>query len=150
MRGYAVGSFGEAPEIDQLPAPAADDAVLIRVTFAGVNPGSAQDAALPAWRDKCKYSAGRLWIVVRSVCQLLQDRDSAGIARAEASAPVTAIIEGERSAVGHRRNVPGRKAGSKSRRRVGRCGGSRGISGRGRLDQRSGHPLASKTAIGSR
>jgi hypothetical protein len=57
MRGYAVGSFGEAPEIDQLPAPAADDAVLIRVTFAGVNPGSAQDAALPAWRDKCKYSA---------------------------------------------------------------------------------------------
>ena len=38
MRGYAVGSFGEAPEIHQLPVPAADDAVLIRVTFAGVNP----------------------------------------------------------------------------------------------------------------
>jgi len=38
MRGYAVRGFGEAPEIDQLPVPAADDAVLIHLTFAGVNP----------------------------------------------------------------------------------------------------------------
>jgi Bacterial regulatory proteins, gntR family/Phage integrase, N-terminal SAM-like domain len=48
------------------------------------------------------------------------------------------------------RNIPGQEGGSKLRRRVGPCCGSRGISGRGRLDQRSGHPLASKTAIGSR
>ena len=32
----------------------------------------------------------------------------------------------------------------------GPCRGLRGISGGGRLDQRVGHPLASKTAIGSR
>jgi NADPH:quinone reductase len=38
MRGYVVRSFGEAPDIHQLPVPAADDAVLVRVRFAGINP----------------------------------------------------------------------------------------------------------------
>jgi NADPH:quinone reductase-like Zn-dependent oxidoreductase len=38
MRGYAVGGFGEAPDIRQLPIPSDDDAILIRVRFAGVNP----------------------------------------------------------------------------------------------------------------
>jgi NADPH:quinone reductase-like Zn-dependent oxidoreductase len=38
MRAFAVRSFGEAPAIHNLPVPAADDALLIRVTYAGVNP----------------------------------------------------------------------------------------------------------------
>ncbi len=38
MRAFAVRSFGEAPGVYDLPAPAADGAFLIRVTYAGVNP----------------------------------------------------------------------------------------------------------------
>jgi NADPH:quinone reductase-like Zn-dependent oxidoreductase len=38
MRAFAVRSFGEPPSIHDLPVPAADGAVLIRVRFAGVNP----------------------------------------------------------------------------------------------------------------
>ena len=38
MRAFAVESFGEPASVHDLPVPAADDAVLIRVRFAGVNP----------------------------------------------------------------------------------------------------------------
>jgi NADPH:quinone reductase-like Zn-dependent oxidoreductase len=38
MRAFAVPSFGEVPAIHDLPVPAADGALLIRVTYAGVNP----------------------------------------------------------------------------------------------------------------
>jgi hypothetical protein len=38
MRAFAVRSFGEPPSVHDLPVPAADGAVLIRVRFAGVNP----------------------------------------------------------------------------------------------------------------
>jgi NADPH:quinone reductase-like Zn-dependent oxidoreductase len=38
MRAFAVRGFGEAPAIHDLPVPAADGALLIRVTYAGVNP----------------------------------------------------------------------------------------------------------------
>jgi NADPH:quinone reductase-like Zn-dependent oxidoreductase len=38
MRAFAVQSFGEPASVHDLPVPAADDAVLIRVRFAGVNP----------------------------------------------------------------------------------------------------------------
>ena len=38
MRAFAVPSFGEPASIHDLPVPAADDAVLLRVQFAGVNP----------------------------------------------------------------------------------------------------------------
>jgi NADPH:quinone reductase-like Zn-dependent oxidoreductase len=38
MRAFAVRSFGEQPSVQDLPVPAADGAVLIRVRFAGVNP----------------------------------------------------------------------------------------------------------------
>src|SRR6204780_6023873 len=38
MRTFAVQRFGEPPSVHDLPVPAADDAVLIRVRFAGVNP----------------------------------------------------------------------------------------------------------------
>ena len=38
MRAFAVRSFGEAPAIHDLPVPAVEDAFLIRVTYAGVNP----------------------------------------------------------------------------------------------------------------
>jgi NADPH:quinone reductase-like Zn-dependent oxidoreductase len=38
MRAFAVQSFGEAPAIHDLPIPAADGALLIRVRYAGVNP----------------------------------------------------------------------------------------------------------------
>jgi NADPH:quinone reductase-like Zn-dependent oxidoreductase len=38
MRAFAVQSFGEPPSVHDLPVPAADGAVLIRVRFAGVNP----------------------------------------------------------------------------------------------------------------
>lgn len=38
MRAFAVRSFGEAPAIHDLPVPAADNALLMRVTYAGVNP----------------------------------------------------------------------------------------------------------------
>ena len=38
MRAFAVRSFGEPPAVQDLPVPAADGAVLIRVRFAGVNP----------------------------------------------------------------------------------------------------------------
>jgi NADPH:quinone reductase len=38
MRAFAVGSFGEPASVHDLPVPAADGAVLIRVRFAGVNP----------------------------------------------------------------------------------------------------------------
>jgi NADPH:quinone reductase-like Zn-dependent oxidoreductase len=38
MRAFAVRSFGEPVSVHDLPIPAADDAVLIRVRFAGVNP----------------------------------------------------------------------------------------------------------------
>lgn len=38
MRAFAVRSFGEAPAILELPVPAADGALLIRVRYAGVNP----------------------------------------------------------------------------------------------------------------
>ncbi|MFZ0792966.1 MAG: alcohol dehydrogenase catalytic domain-containing protein, partial [Candidatus Korobacteraceae bacterium] len=38
MRAFAVRSFGEAPAIYDLPVPAAEGALLIRVRCAGVNP----------------------------------------------------------------------------------------------------------------
>src|SRR5271154_3030429 len=38
MRAFAVRSFGEPPSVHDLPGPAADGTVLIRVRFAGVNP----------------------------------------------------------------------------------------------------------------
>jgi NADPH:quinone reductase-like Zn-dependent oxidoreductase len=38
MRAFAVQSFGEPPSVHDLPVPAADGTVLIRVRFAGVNP----------------------------------------------------------------------------------------------------------------
>lgn len=38
MRAFAVQSFGEAPAIHDEPLPAADGAIRIRVTYAGVNP----------------------------------------------------------------------------------------------------------------
>src|ERR1700689_2276430 len=38
MRAFAVRSFGEPPSVQDLPVPAADGALLIRVRFAGVNP----------------------------------------------------------------------------------------------------------------
>jgi NADPH2:quinone reductase len=38
MRAFAVRSFGEAPAIHDLPIPAADGGILIRVRYAGVNP----------------------------------------------------------------------------------------------------------------
>jgi NADPH:quinone reductase-like Zn-dependent oxidoreductase len=38
MRAFAVQSFGEAALVQDLPVPADDGAVLVRVTFAGVNP----------------------------------------------------------------------------------------------------------------
>ena len=39
MRAFAVKSFGDAPGICELQAPAADDSVLIRVSCAGVTSG---------------------------------------------------------------------------------------------------------------
>jgi|GEM_PF-5705897 len=38
MRAFAVRSFGEPASVHDQPVPAANDAVLIRVRFAGVNP----------------------------------------------------------------------------------------------------------------
>jgi NADPH:quinone reductase-like Zn-dependent oxidoreductase len=38
MRAFAVRSFGEPPSVHDLPVPAADGTVLIRVRVAGVNP----------------------------------------------------------------------------------------------------------------
>jgi NADPH2:quinone reductase len=38
MRAFAVRSFGEAASVQDLPVPAADGVLLIRVRFAGVNP----------------------------------------------------------------------------------------------------------------
>ena len=38
MRAFAVQSFGEAPAIHDLPIPSRQDALLIRVSYAGVNP----------------------------------------------------------------------------------------------------------------
>jgi NADPH:quinone reductase-like Zn-dependent oxidoreductase len=38
MRAFAVRSFGQPASLQDLPVPAADGAVLIRVRFAGVNP----------------------------------------------------------------------------------------------------------------
>lgn len=38
MRAFAVPSFGAAPAVHDLPVPLADDAFLIRVRYAGVNP----------------------------------------------------------------------------------------------------------------
>ena len=38
MRAFAVRSFGEPASVQDLPVPAADDSLLIRVRFAGVNP----------------------------------------------------------------------------------------------------------------
>jgi NADPH2:quinone reductase len=38
MRAFGVRSFGEAPAIPDLPIPAADIALLMRVTYAGINP----------------------------------------------------------------------------------------------------------------
>src|SRR5271154_2666001 len=38
MRAFAVRSFGEPASVHDLPVPAADGAVLVRVRFAGVNP----------------------------------------------------------------------------------------------------------------
>ncbi len=38
MRAFAVRAFGEPGRVQDLPVPAADGAVLIRVRFAGVNP----------------------------------------------------------------------------------------------------------------
>jgi NADPH:quinone reductase-like Zn-dependent oxidoreductase len=38
MRAFAVRSFGEAPGIHDLPIPAADGGILVRVRYAGVNP----------------------------------------------------------------------------------------------------------------
>jgi NADPH:quinone reductase-like Zn-dependent oxidoreductase len=38
MRAYCVTNCGEAPSIQDIPVPADDSALLIRVTYAGVNP----------------------------------------------------------------------------------------------------------------
>ena len=38
MRAFAVRNFGEDPALYDLPIPSADDAFLIRVTYAGINP----------------------------------------------------------------------------------------------------------------
>jgi NADPH2:quinone reductase len=38
MRAFAVRSFGEPASVQNLPVPAADESVLVRVRFAGVNP----------------------------------------------------------------------------------------------------------------
>jgi NADPH2:quinone reductase len=38
MRAFAARDFGEAPAVQNLPIPGADDSFLIRVKFAGVNP----------------------------------------------------------------------------------------------------------------
>ena len=38
MRAFCVQSFGEAPAIHDLPIPSRQDALLIRVSYAGVNP----------------------------------------------------------------------------------------------------------------
>ena len=38
MRAFAVRSFGEPASVQNLPVPAADETVLVRVRFAGVNP----------------------------------------------------------------------------------------------------------------
>jgi NADPH:quinone reductase-like Zn-dependent oxidoreductase len=38
MRAFAVRDFGEGASVQDLPVPAADDGVLIRVRYAGVNP----------------------------------------------------------------------------------------------------------------
>jgi len=38
MRAFAVKQFGEAPAVHDLPMPAAGDGILIRITYAGVNP----------------------------------------------------------------------------------------------------------------
>ena len=38
MRAFAVPSFGAAPAVHDLPVPAAQEAFLIRVRYAGVNP----------------------------------------------------------------------------------------------------------------
>src|ERR1700689_469181 len=38
MRAFAVQSFGEPASVQDLPVPAGDGAVLVRVRFAGVNP----------------------------------------------------------------------------------------------------------------
>ena len=38
MRALAVRRFGESPSIADLPVPVAEDSVLIRVSYAGVNP----------------------------------------------------------------------------------------------------------------
>jgi NADPH:quinone reductase-like Zn-dependent oxidoreductase len=38
MRAFCVQGFGEAPAIHDLPIPSAEDALLIRVSYAGVNP----------------------------------------------------------------------------------------------------------------
>ena len=38
MRAFAVQSFGEAPAIHDLPIPNAEDVLLVRVSYAGVNP----------------------------------------------------------------------------------------------------------------
>jgi NADPH:quinone reductase len=38
MRAFAVRKFGESPALQDLPMPSADDAFLIRVKYAGVNP----------------------------------------------------------------------------------------------------------------
>ena len=38
MRAFAVRSFGEPASVQNLPVPAADEAVLVSVRFAGVNP----------------------------------------------------------------------------------------------------------------
>ena len=38
MRAFAVRNFGEAPALHDLPTPDADNAFLIRVTYAGINP----------------------------------------------------------------------------------------------------------------
>jgi NADPH:quinone reductase len=38
MRAFCVQSFGEAPAVHDLPIPGRQDAFLIRVTYAGVNP----------------------------------------------------------------------------------------------------------------
>jgi len=38
MRAFAVKSFGEPASVQNLPVPDGDDAVLVRVRFAGVNP----------------------------------------------------------------------------------------------------------------
>ena len=38
MRAYAVQAFGEPPGICDPPVPAAEESVLVRVSYAGVNP----------------------------------------------------------------------------------------------------------------